>query len=382
MWSFLVYLITAIFGITTVLIIDYATNLPFRTGSIITLLIGWFSGYLILTWSKKQKPGMAWAVFVFFFLFIPVVLFMLFMTLNKILHWQLPFGVLMLFYAAALVVTFLLIYRVLARQIDTPPPWYTPKPDERDINLVVQAGYLGFIFLTAATLLALLQPWLPYSDLLLWLGTLAVGELSWLGSYLFNSYTKRRSQLSNSFSLAVIVGFLMCTIVMLVNYSDTRSIDAGATLAVLVGFLLGYMLLRYLKSKTNFYWGTTIIMMLSSFILPAMVILTSILLKVDVPGWAVGLVWFLGLGIETISFNSVSTRLAGTDTPIENNIDERSQQHILLSGLFGFLALTIMLIFSLLQPWISPGDTGLWLGVLTVGMTVWLLTYSVLEISK
>ncbi len=383
MWSFIVYLNAALAGITTVLIIDYASGLTFRTGSILSILSGWLLGYIILAWSRKQKPGTAWAVFMFIFLLIPMVFFILIITLNKMLHWQLPFGVLMLIYAAVLVVIFLLSQRVLGRLMDTPPPWdKTPNPDERDINLLVRTSHLGFIVLTGAMILALLQPWLCYSDLRLWLGTLAVGELFWFASFLLYSYTNWRSKFSNSFSLTVIIGFLLCTVIMLFDYGKNSSIDAGATLAVIVGFFLGYMVLRYLKSKPNFYWVTTIMMMLASFILPAMVVLTSIVIRVDVPGWAVGVVWVLGLGIESISTYSATTRLAGTDTAIENGIDERQQQHVLWSGLFGFLALMIMLIFSLLQPWVSAGDTRLWLGVLTVGMTIWLLSYVVLETGR
>lgn len=385
MWSFIVYLMAALAGTTAILIIDYATDWVFRTGSILSILSGWFLAYIILAWSRKQKhTGTAWAMFMFFFLLIPMVFFTFIMTLNNILHWQLPFGVLMFIYAAALIVIFLLSRRVLGQLLmDIPPPWdKTPKPDERDIHLLVQAGHPGFIILAGAIILALLQPWLHYNDLRLWLGTLAVGELFWFGSFIFYSYTKQRNKLSNFFSLSIIIGFLLCTIVMLFDYSKNNSIDAEATLAVLIGFFLGYIVLRYLKSKPNYYWGTTIIMMLASFILPAMIILAAIVMRVDVPGWAVGLVWVLGLGIESISTYSATTRLAGTDNAIENGIDERQEQHVLWSGLFGFLALMIMLIFSLLQPWVSLEDTRLWLSVLTVGITIWLLSYVVLETGR
>jgi hypothetical protein len=383
-WSFIVYLNAALAGITAVLIIDYATGLTFRTGSILSLLSGWFLGYIILAWSRKRKhAGTAWAVFMFFFLLIPMVIFIFILTLNKMLHWQLPFGVLMLIYAAVLVVIFLLSQRVLGRLMDTPPPWdKTPKPDERDINLLVRAAHPAFIILTAVILLALLQPWLHYDDLRLWLGALAVGELFWFGSYIYYSYSKWRTKISNSFSLSIIISFLLCTLIMLFDYSKSNSINAGVTLAVLIGFLLGYMALGYLKRKPNFYWGTTIMMMLASFILPIMVILIAIVMRVEVPGWIVGVVWVLGLGIEAISTYSLTARLAGTDNTIENGIDERQQQHILWSSLLGFLALMIMLVFSLLQPWLSPGDTGLWLCDLTVGMTMWLLSYVVLETGR
>lgn len=384
MWSFIVYLNAALAGITAVLIIDYATGRTFQTGSILCILSGWFLGYMILAWSRKQKhAGTAWALFMFFFLLIPMVFFILIMTLNKMLHWQLPFGVLMFVYVAALVVIFLLSRRALGQLMDTPPPWdQAPKPDERDINLLVRAAHPAFIILTGVILLALLQPWLHYDDLRMWLGALAVGELFWFGSYIFYFYSKWSSKLTNSFSLSVIISFLLCTVIMLFDYSKSNSIDAGATLAVLIGFLLGYMVLRYLKSKPNFYWGTTLMMMLASFILPIMVILTSIIMRVEVPDWTIGVVWVLGLGIEAISTYSLATRLAGTDNSLENGIDERQQQHVLWSGLLGFLSLMIMLIFSLLQPWISPGDTRLWLGILTVGMTIWLLSYVVLETSR
>ncbi len=384
MWSFIVYLNAAIAGITAVLIIDYATGLTFQTGSILCSLSGWFLGYMILAWSRKQKhAGTAWAMFMFFFLLIPMVFFIFIMTLNKMLHWQLPFGVLMFVYAAALVVIFLLSRRILGQLLDTPPPWdQAPNPDDRDINLLVRAAHPAFIILTGVILLALLQPWLHYDDLRLWLGALAVGELFWFGSYIFYFYSKWSSKLTNSFSLSIIISFLLCTVIMLFDYSKSNNIDAGATLAVLIGFLLGYMVLRYLKSNPNFYWGTTIMMMLASFILPVMVILTSIIMRVEVPGWTIGVMWVLGLGIEAISTYSVTARLAGTDNIIENGIDERQQQHVLWSGLLGFLSLMTMLIFSLLQPWISPGDTRLWLGVLTVGMTIWLLSYVVLETGR
>jgi len=303
MWSFIVYLNAALAGITVVLIIDYATGLAFQTGSILGILSGWFLGYIILTWSRKQKhAGTAWAVFMFFFLLIPMVFFILIMTLNKMLHWQLPFGVLMFVYAAALAVIFLLSRRALGQLMDTPPPWdKTSKPDERDINLLVRAAHPAFIILTGVILLALLQPWLHYDDLRLWLGALAIGELFWFASFIFYSYTKWRSKFSNPFSLTVIIGFLLCTVIMLVDYGKNSNINAGATLAVLIGFLLGYMVLRYLKSKPNFYWGTTLMMMLASFILPIMVILTSIIMRVEVPGWTIGVVWVLGLGIEANS---------------------------------------------------------------------------------
>ena len=384
MWSFIVYLNAALAGITAVLIIDYATGRTFQTGSILCILSGWFLGYMILAWSRKQKhAGTAWALFMFFFLLIPMVFFILIMTLNKMLHWQLPFGVLMFVYVAALVVIFLLSRRALGQLMDTPPPWdQAPKPDERDINLLVRAAHPTFIILTGVILLALLQPWLHYDDLRLWLGALAVGELFWFASFIFYSYTKWRSKFSNPFSLTVIIGFLLCTVIMLVDYGKNSNINAGATLAVLIGFLLGYMVLRYLKSKPNFYWGTTLMMMLASFILPIMVILTSVIMRVEVPDWTIGVVWVLGLGIEAISTYSVTARLAGTDNVIENGIDERQHQLILWSGLLAFLALTIMLIFSLLQPWVSAEDTRLWLGVLTVGMTIWLLSYVVLETSR
>jgi len=339
---------------------------------------------MILAWSRKQKhAGTAWALFMFFFLLMPMVFFIFIMTLNKMLHWQLPFGVLMFVYAAALVVIFLLSRRILGQLMDTPPPWdKTSKPDERDINLLVRAAHPAFIILTGVILLALLQPWLHYDDLRLWLGALAIGELFWFASFIFYSYTKWRSKFSNPFSLTVIIGFLLCTVIMLVDYGKNSNINAGATLAVLIGFLLGYMVLRYLKSKPNFYWGTTLMMMLASFILPIMVILTSVIMRVEVPDWTIGVVWVLGLGIEAISTYSVTARLAGTDNVIENGIDERQHQLILWSGLLAFLALTIMLIFSLLQPWVSAEDTRLWLGVLTVGMTIWLLSYVVLETSR
>jgi hypothetical protein len=384
MWSFIVYLNAALAGITAVLIIDYATGLAFRTGSILGILSGWFLGYIILAWSRKQKhAGTAWALFMFFFLLIPMVFFIFIMTLNKMLHWQLPFGVLMLIYAAVLVVIFLLSQRVLGQLMDTPPPWgQTPKPDERVTNLLVRAAHPAFIILTVVILLALLQPWLHYDDLRLWLGALAVGELFWFGSYIYYSYSKWRTNISNSFSLSIIISFLLCTLIMLFDYSKSNSIDAGATLAVLIGFFIGFYILRYLKRKPNFYWGTTIMMMLASFILPVMVILTSIIMKVEVPGWTIGVVWVLGLGIEAISTYSLTARLAGTDNTLENGIDERQQQHILWSGLLGFLSLMIMLIFSLLQPWVSAEDTRLWLGVLTVGMTMWLLSYVVLETGR
>jgi hypothetical protein len=209
-----------------------------------------------------------------------------------------------------------------------------------------------------------------------------VGELFWFGSYIYYSYSKWRTNISNSFSLSIIISFLLCTLIMLFDYSKSNSIDAGATLAVLIGFFIGFYILRYLKRKPNFYWGTTIMMMLASFILPVMVILTSIIMKVEVPGWTIGVVWVLGLGIEAISTYSLTARLAGTDNTLENGIDERQQQHILWSGLLGFLSLMIMLIFSLLQPWVSAEDTRLWLGVLTVGMTMWLLSYVVLETGR
>jgi len=122
-------------------------------------------------------------------MFIPVVLFFLVMGLNKALNLHLSLPLLMVIYLALLIAIFLAAQRIMGRMMTGPvlPP---PEMDEKDVKSMAWSGFIGFGVLSTLLIAALLQPWISYNDLRLWLGVLGTGMLSWFLSFLVFSLAK------------------------------------------------------------------------------------------------------------------------------------------------------------------------------------------------
>lgn len=59
-----------------------------------------------------------------------------------------------------------------------------PVVDERQQHHTFLSGYLSFLFLNLLVIGALLQPWVPYNQLGLWIGVLVAGLVFWTANLL------------------------------------------------------------------------------------------------------------------------------------------------------------------------------------------------------
>ncbi len=64
---------------------------------------------------------------------------------------------------------------------------------------------------------------------------------------------------------------------------------------------------------------------------------------------------------------------------LEPMVDERHRYHAHLSAYRAFLFLNLLIIAALLQPWLSPGHLGLWIGVLFAGLLFWAANLLILD---
>jgi len=178
-----------LFAVTAILIFDFAGHGVFDTGFILATSCGWFLALLIMVWARGKDTGTGWAVALMSLMFLPVVLFFLVMGLNKALSLHLSLMTLMVIYLALLITIFLAARRIMGRMM-TGPVLPQAKMDERDVKSIVWSGFIGFGVLSTLLIAALLQPWISYNDLRLWLGVLGTGMLSWFLSLLVFSLVK------------------------------------------------------------------------------------------------------------------------------------------------------------------------------------------------
>ena len=87
----------------------------------------------------------------------------------------------------------------------------------------------------------------------------------------------------------------------------------------------------------------------------------------------------LGMGLGATIGWMVLLRFGKKTAASEAMIDERQQQHNLLAGYCSFLFLNFLLIGGLLQPWVPHAQTGLWTGILMVGLGFYLACLRVLD---
>lgn len=178
-----------LFAVTAILIFEFARHGVFDTGFILATSGGWFLALLIMVWARGKDTGTGWAVGMMSLMFIPVVLFFLVMGLNKALSLHLSLPILMVIYLALLIAVFLAARRMMGKMM-TGPVLPQAEMDEKDVKHIIWSGFIGFGVLSTLLIAALLQPWISYNDLRLWLGVLGTGMLSWFLSLLVFSLVK------------------------------------------------------------------------------------------------------------------------------------------------------------------------------------------------
>ena len=178
-----------LFAVTVILIFDFARHGVFDTGFILATSGGWFLALLIMVWARGKDTGTGWAVYLMSMMFIPVVLFFLVMGFNKALNLHLSLQILMIIYLVILIAIFLVARWIMGKMM-TGPVLPQAEMDEKDVKNIVWSGFIGFGVLSTLLIAALLQPWISYNDLRLWLGVLGTGMLSWFLSLLVFSLVK------------------------------------------------------------------------------------------------------------------------------------------------------------------------------------------------
>lgn len=164
-----------------------------------------------------------------------------------------------------------------------------------------------------------------------------------------------------------------------VQYLYTGSLN----LAYLLGTTLGTAIVGWLfisgPRRRWIYWAgmvSWVLIVPSGFIVLIRFIASLLSVKINTAGYIA--IYLLGALANVFIF--IRTHRAGIEEIYNRpQVDERYQYHFGLSSFWSFIFLNLLIIGALLQPWVSLGQIGLWIGVLIAGLVFWITNLLILE---
>jgi hypothetical protein len=176
MWLFAFSLTMVITSITVQYFLSGNINPAYLLGVILGTVIGW----IIL--SNLNRPWVYWVGMIFWILFVPSGLVGLARLVASLLSLEFPFwGSAALYLLGVLGILFFYERTTRFRIEDLAN---RPIVDERYQYHFGVSGYWAFLFLNILIIAALLQPWVPHSQLGLWIGVLIAGLVFWIANLL------------------------------------------------------------------------------------------------------------------------------------------------------------------------------------------------------
>jgi hypothetical protein len=176
---------------------------------------------------------------------------------------------------------------------------------------------------------------------------------------------------------ALLLTMLVTT--MAVQYFVTGNINPFGLLGVVLGAAIGWTLV----SDPRKSWTYSVGMLFWVVFVPAgfvgLVGFIASLLAIKFPAWGVATIYLLGVLIMLFFFIHNASRSAIEGIYSRPMVDERYQYHFGLSGFWAFLFVNLLIIGALLQPWVSRGQLGLWIGVLIASLVFWGANLLILE---
>lgn len=173
MWFFALWLTLMIAVMSAEYFSSGSFNLAYLLGATLGTAIAWF----II--SAPKKRWIYWVSMLSWVLFIPAATLGLVRYIASLLSLNInTFGYVVIYLLGAIVMFFIFIGtrpRAKIEQI-----YHQPVIDERYKYHFAMASFWSFLFLNLLLIGALLQPWIPHSQLGLWLGVMIAGLVFWI----------------------------------------------------------------------------------------------------------------------------------------------------------------------------------------------------------
>jgi hypothetical protein len=176
---------------------------------------------------------------------------------------------------------------------------------------------------------------------------------------------------------SVLLAMLIATLTT--QYIWSGRINPAYLLGILAGSAIAWIFLATPRKAWLFWVGTLFWVIFIPVGVVGLARWIASRLSVETPLWAavgIGFLTFLAM-LVYLFHNAARFRLeGGFERPV---LDERHQYHFGVSGYWAFLFLNGLIIAALIQPWVSPGQIGLWIGVLVMGLIFWIANLIFLE---
>lgn len=162
------------------------------------------------------------------------------------------------------------------------------------------------------------------------------------------------------------------------QYFWTGNLNPIYLLGVTLGTVIAWLIISDPRRRWIYWAGMVswVLIVPTGFIVLIRYIASLLFIRISTTGYVA--IYILGALANVFLF--IRTHRAGIEEIYTRpKVDERYQYHFGLSGFWSFIFLNLLIIGALLQPWVTLGKIGLWIGVLTAGLVFWIANLAILE---